>query len=166
VKMPVTVSWYASTAVTTLMFEDETRENYFSSRMYYSHQLLIGRKFNENLTLQLLPTFIHRNLTKNELEKNDVYALGVAARQKLTKRLSINVEYFYLLPDQVDEKYKNSLSIGFDIETGGHVFQLHFTNSTSMIDRGYITETVGDWMDGDIHFGFNVSRVFTIKKKK
>ena len=165
-KMPVTLSWHASTAVTTLKFPDETRENYFSSRMSYSHQLLIGRKFNENFTLQLMPTFVHRNLTKNETEKNDVYALGVAGRQKLTKRLAINAEYFYLLPDQVDPKYRNSLSIGFDIETGGHVFQLHFTNSTSMIDRGFVTETTGDWLNGDIHFGFNVSRVFTIKKNK
>jgi hypothetical protein len=164
--MPVTLSWFSSAAVTTLKFQDQERENYFSSRMYYTHQLLLGRKFSDNLTLQLMPTFVHRNLTKNEGEKNDVLAMGAALRQKLTKRISINVEYFYLLPDQVDDQYKNSLSIGFDIETGGHVFQLHFTNSTSMIERGYITETVGDWMNGDIHFGFNVSRVFTIKGKK
>jgi hypothetical protein len=166
VNMPVTLSWYSSMAVTTLKFPDETRENYFSSRMSYTHQLLVGRKFSENFTLQLMPTLVHRNLTKNEDEKNDVYAIGIAARQKLTKRLAINVEYFYLLPDQVNEMYENSLSIGFDIETGGHVFQLHFTNSTSMIDRGFITETVGSWLDGDVHFGFNISRVFTIKKNK
>jgi hypothetical protein len=166
VNMPVTLSWYSSMAVTTLKFPDETRENYFSSRMSYTHQLLVGRKFSENFTLQLMPTLVHRNMTKNEDEKNDVYAIGIAARQKLTKRLAINVEYFYLLPDQVNEMYENSLSIGFDIETGGHVFQLHFTNSTSMIDRGFITETVGSWLDGDVHFGFNISRVFTIKKNK
>ena len=164
-KMPLTLSWYASTAVTTEKFREQDRPNYFSSRMYYTHQLLMGRKFSESFTMQLMPTFVHRNLTKNEDEKNDVYAFGAAARQKLTKRLAINVEYYYLLPDQVADKYKNSLSIGFDIETGGHVFQLHFTNSTSMIDRGFVTETTGDWLDGDVHFGFNVSRVFTIKKK-
>jgi hypothetical protein len=166
VNMPITLSWYASTALTTMKFTDTTRENYFSSRMYYTHQLLIGRKFSEGFTLQLMPTFVHRNLAKNENEKNDVYALGMAARQKLTKRLAINVEYIYLLPDQVSDKYKNSFSIGFDIETGGHVFQLHFTNSTSMIERGYVTETIGDWLNGDVHFGFNVSRVFTIQKNK
>ena len=164
--MPVTVSWHASSAITTLKFQDPARENYFSSRLYYTHQLLIGRKFSESFTFQLMPTFVHRNLVKNENEKNDVYAIGAALRQKLTKRLAINAEYFYLLPDQVDPQYKNSLSIGFDIETGGHVFQLHFTNSTSMIESGYITETVGDWMNGDIHFGFNVSRVFTIREPK
>ena len=166
VTMPITLSWFASTAITTMKWQQPERENYFSSRMYYTHQLLIGRKFSDNFTLQLMPTFVHRNIVKNKNEKNDVYALGVAARQKLTKRVAINVEYIYLLPDQVDDRYRNSLSIGFDIETGGHVFQLHFTNSTSMIERGYVTETVGNWLDGDIHFGFNVSRVFTVKKKQ
>ena len=116
--------------------------------------------------MQIMPTLVHRNLTSTASEKNDVYALGVAARQKLTKRLAINVEYIYVFPDQIGDQYKNSFSIGFDIETGGHVFQLHFTNSTSMIERGFITETVGDWLDGDIHFGFNVSRVFTVSKKQ
>jgi hypothetical protein len=56
------------------------------------------------------------------------------------------------------------LSIGFDIETGGHVFQLHFTNSTGMTERAFITNTTGDWGNGDIHFGFNISRLFTLKK--
>lgn len=164
VSMPITLSWFGSTAITTMKWQQPQRENYFSSRMYYTHQLLIGRKFSESFSLQFMPTFVHRNIVKTDVEKNDVYAIGAAARQKLTKRLAINVEYFYVLPDQIDERFRNSLSIGFDIETGGHVFQLHFTNSTSMIERGYITETVGNWLDGDIHFGFNVSRVFTVRK--
>jgi len=166
VTMPVTVSWLATTAVTTLHSANPEHEDYFRSRLSYTHQLLIGRKFSENFSLQLMPTFVHRNLTSTATEKNDVYAIGVAARQKLSKRVAINVEYIYLLPDQVSDQFHNSLSIGFDVETGGHVFQLHFTNSTSMIERGYITETVGDWLDGDIHFGFNVSRVFTVSKKQ
>jgi hypothetical protein len=166
VNMPLTLSWFASTAITTLKWQEPERENYFTSRMYYTQQLLIGRKFSEAFTLQFMPTYIHRNIVKNENEKNDVIAIGAAARQKLSKRVAINVEYFYLVPDQVDPRYKNSLSIGFDIETGGHVFQLHFTNSTSMIERGFVTETVGDWLDGDVHFGFNVSRVFTVRKEK
>lgn len=164
--VPITLSLFGSAAITTLKWQQPERENYFSSRMSYTNQLIIGRKFSESFSIQLMPTMIHRNIVKNVGEKNDVYAMGVAARQKLTKRLAVNVEYYYLLPDQVDARYKNSLSLGFDIETGGHVFQLHFTNSTSMIERGFITETVGDWANGDIHFGFNVSRVFTISKDK
>ncbi|MFZ1558393.1 MAG: DUF5777 family beta-barrel protein, partial [Saprospiraceae bacterium] len=116
--------------------------------------------------LQLSPTMVHRNLIKTNAEKNDVYALGAAGRIKLSKRLALNAEYIYLLPDQVADNITNSLSIGFDIETGGHVFQLHFTNSTSMIEKGFITETTNSWDNGGIHFGFNVSRVFTVKRKK
>lgn len=163
-KMPVTVALFASTAIKTTPWEDPDRENYFSSRLYYTFQAIVGRKFSESFSLQLSPTLVHRNLVRTNAEANDVLALGIAGRQKLTKRLAINAEYIYVLPDQLSEGFRNSFSIGFDIETGGHVFQLHFTNSTSMIEKGYIPETKGNWFDGDIHFGFNVSRVFTLKK--
>ena len=105
---------------------------------------------------------MHRNLVATIEEENDVFALGVAGRIKLSKRTSLTVEYIYVLPGQLAEQYRNSLSIGFDIETGGHVFQLHFTNSTSMIEKGFVTETIGNWADGDIHFGFNISRTFSV----
>lgn len=164
--MPVTLSWFSSSSINTLKWQDTTRVNYFTSRLSYTHQLILGRKFSESTSLQIMPTLVHRNIVKNLDEKNDVFALGIAGRQKLTKRMAINAEYFYLLPGQVDSKYQHSLSLGLDLETGGHVFQLHFTNSTSMIERGFVTETVGNWLKGDIHFGFNVSRVFTIKRKK
>jgi hypothetical protein len=160
--MPITASLFASTAIKTVEFQDPDRENYFSSRLYYTFQALIGRKFNESLSLQISPTLIHRNLVRTVTEANDVYSMGIGGRLKLNKRTSLNLEYIYVLPNQLAPGYRNSLSIGFDIETGGHVFQLHFTNSTSMIEKGFINETVGNWFDGDIHFGFNVSRVFTI----
>ena len=54
------------------------------------------------------------------------------------------------------------MSLGFDIETGGHVFQLHLSNSSAMIDPEFITKTNGEWLNGDVYFGFNISRVFTI----
>lgn len=165
-KMPITAALLLTSAVQTLKWANPERENYFSSRMYYTSQLIIGRKFSESFSLQLSPTMVHRNLIKTNAEKNDVYALGAAGRIKLSKRLALNAEYIYLLPDQVADNITNSLSIGFDIETGGHVFQLHFTNSTSMIEKGFITETTNSWDNGGIHFGFNVSRVFTVKRKK
>ncbi|MCC6725863.1 MAG: hypothetical protein IT258_15245 [Saprospiraceae bacterium] len=162
--MPITASVLAIAAMKTIPWADPDRKNYMSSRMYYTFQLLLGRKFSEQFSLQLSPTVLHRNLVRTKTEKNDVLALGLAIRQKLTKRIAINAEYIYVLPDQLADGYKNSLSIGFDIETGGHVFQLHFTNSTSMIEKGFIGETIGDWRNGGVHFGFNVSRVFTVKK--
>lgn len=165
--MPLSAAFLATAAVKTTPFSDPDRENYFSHRLSYVFQVILGRKFSERFSLQLSPTMVHRNLiTNSQLEKNDVYALGAAGRIKLNKRIAINAEYIYVAPDQILDKYKNSLSLGFDIETGGHVFQLHFTNSTSMIEKGFITETTGSWLDGDIHFGFNVSRVFTFKKPK
>lgn len=160
--MPVTASLLASTAITTVEFQNPDRVNYFTSRMFFTFQALIGRKFNNSLSLQLSPSMVHRNLVKMNTEANDVYSLGIGGRIKLNKRTSFNAEYIYVLPDQLAPGYKNSFSVGFDIETGGHVFQLHFTNSTSMIEKGFITESTGNWFDGDIHFGFNVSRVFTI----
>ena len=160
--MPVTASFLATTAIKTIPFQNPDRENYFSSRMYYTFQVLIGRKFSESISVQLSPTVVHRNLVRTSSEANDVYSLGAGGRLKLTKRTSLNLEYVYVLPNQLAPGYRNSFSVGFDIETGGHVFQLHFTNSTSMIEKGYIAETVGNWLNGDVHFGFNVSRVFTV----
>lgn len=164
--MPITMTWFSSIVCNSIKWQYPERENYFSSRLYYSHQLLIGSKINNDLSLQMSPTLIHRNMVATEEDKNDVYAVGALGRYKLTQRLSINAEYFYVLPNQIGSEFTNSASIGVDIETGGHVFQLHFTNSTAMTEPGFITETVGIWKEGDIHFGFNVSRVFTIVRKK
>ena len=163
---PISAALFASTAIMTLKWQDPDRENFFSSRLYYTYQLILGRKFSEGFSLQLSPTVVHRNLIATSTEKNDVIALGVGGRIKLSKRVTLNAEYIYVAPDQLAPKYRNSFSVGFDIETGGHVFQLHFTNSTSMIEKGFVTETVGNWGDGGIHFGFNISRVFTIVRPK
>jgi len=164
--MPITAAAFTSIAITTLRWTNPDRENLFSSRLYYTFQLILGRKITKGFTFQLSPTLVHRNLVETKAEHNDVFALGAATRIKLSKRVSLNLEYIYVFPDQLAPVYRNSFSIGFDIETGGHVFQLHFTNSTSMIEKGFVAETVGEWSNGDIHFGFNVSRVFKLIKPK
>ena len=163
-KMPLTAALFASTAIKTVKWQNPDRKNYFSSRMYYTYQLILGRKFSDRFSLQLSPTLVHRNLVRTKIEKNDVYALGFASRYKITQRMAINVEYIYVLGNQLAPGYRNSLSLGLDIETGGHVFQLHFTNSTSMIEKGFVTETIGKWGEGGVHFGFNISRVFTLRE--
>jgi hypothetical protein len=162
--MPITLSYVPTVALKTLKFEDPTRENYFTSRLFFTHQLIIGRKFSENTSLQLMPTYTHRNLVQLAAESNDLLAIGIGGRQKLSKRVSLNFEYYYQIPDYKLLNTTNSLSVGFDIETGGHVFQLHFTNSQGMSERTFISETTGDWGKGDVYFGFNISRVFTIGK--
>jgi hypothetical protein len=163
VNMPVTMSYFASTSINTLKWADPNRKNYFTSRLSYVHQLIVGRKLNGTTSVQITPSFVHRNLIKNNTVKNDVFAIGFGGRQKLNSRISLNAEYFYVLPNQISPEFKNSLSVGFDIETGGHVFQLQFTNSTPQIEKGFIAETTGDWLKKGIHFGFNLSRVFTVK---
>lgn len=165
-KMPFTISYVPTIALKTLKYEDPDRKNYYTSRLYFSHQLLIGRKFSEGTSLQLMPTYIHRNLVKYAAESNDLFAIGIGGRQKITRRVSINAEYYYQLPGYRLNGTSNSLSLGFDIETGGHVFQLHFTNSRGMNERTFISETTGLWEKGDIYFGFNISRVFTLSRKK
>lgn len=167
-KMPLSVLWYSGITTNTVASRTnkDVEEFKFKHSLVYTHQLIIGSKISKATSIQLTPTFVHRNLVATTAEKNNVLILGIAGRQKITKRIAINAEYFYILPDQVASNISNSFSIGFDIETGGHVFQLHFTNSEFMSDNGFLTNTIGTWGDGDIHFGFNVSRVFTVKKPK
>ena len=159
---PITVSAVGSMMYKSLKFEDPARENYLSSNLFYAGQVLLGRKFSESLSIQLMPTIIHYNLVKGSSDPNDIFALGAGGRIKLGKRVSMNAEYYYQLPGYKLPETVNSLAIGFDIETGGHVFQLHFTNSTGMTERTFISETTGRFFEGDIHFGFTISRVFTI----
>jgi hypothetical protein len=165
-KMPVTVSATGSIMYKSIAFDDPTRINYTTSNLFYSSQILIGRKFSEGFSFQLAPTLIHYNLVPEATDSNDIFALGAGGRLKLTKRVSINAEYYWQLPSQQFADTYNSLAIGFDIETGGHVFQLNFTNSTGMTERSFISETTGNFFKGDIHFGFTISRVFTIVKPK
>lgn len=170
---PISLSAVSTIMLKTLKWEDPKKQNFYTSRLSFAHQLIIARKFSDRLSLQLMPSYVHNNLASTVTEPNDMYALGVGGRIKFSKRISFNVEYYHILPLSFveGENYRiagtqNSLAVGFDIETGGHVFQLHFTNSTGMTEKTFITETTGDFFKGDIHFGFNISRVFTIKNKK
>lgn len=165
-KMPITLSWLSTMTINTLRWAYPERVNFSTSRYAYAHQLIVGRKFSEGFTLQLMPSVVHRNLVATADDAHDIFAMGAGGRLKLTKRIALNAEYYYAHPNQLDAGRRNSLSVGFDIETGGHVFQLHFSNSTHMVEKGFITETTGNWLDGDIHFGFNISRVFTVHRPK
>lgn len=138
----------------------------FTDRATFVFQLILARKFSNQLSIQLSPTLIHRNLVATASEKNTVPALGIGGRFKLSNRVSLNLEYTPVLNNFIAERFVNSFSVGFDIETGGHVFQLHFTNAIAMMEKGYFTETYDSWKDGGVRFGFNIARVFTLKKPK
>jgi lipopolysaccharide assembly outer membrane protein LptD (OstA) len=159
---PISITSYNAVFANSIRWANPERANLFSSRLSYAHQIMIARKFNSSLSLQLTPSLIHRNLVDKKDINNDYVALGIGGRYKLTKRVSLNAEYFYQFK-RLNELFENSLSIGFDIETGGHVFQLHVTNSQGMFERAFIGETTGKWSAGDLYFGFNISRVFGLK---
>ena len=161
-EMPLTLSLFTAAAIRTDPWEINGAEVPVQSRLNYTFQLIAGRKFSDFFSLQLSPTLVHRNLVPNDEIAHDVIALGSGARFRLSRRVTLNLEYHYVFPDQLEEGFRNSASVGLDIETGGHVFQLHFTNSTAMIEHGFITQTTGDWAGGGVHFGFNIARVFTI----
>lgn len=137
---------------------------YSTDKIAYAHQLLIARKFNDYFSLQITPTVVHYNLVESSKMPNDFKSLGISMRQRISKRVNITGEYFYRI-DKI-EGYHDPLTFGLDIETGGHVFQLHVTNSTGMTERTFINETSGSWSNKDIRFGFNLVRAFTLKKPK
>ena len=160
--MPVSVTLLASSALMTLKFTDGS-ERTTPSRVAYTYQALIARKVSPGLSVQFMPTLIHRNYVATAAEKNDVYAVGAGLRQKLTKRLALTADYFYLTPGNTADNFRNALGVGVDIETGGHVFQLHLTNAQGMIESQFVPQTSGDFFKGDIYFGFTVARNFTVK---
>ena len=159
---PVTIVANFAAYVKQWQYTDNQLDNFlFTNQLSFAHQLLIASKINRDLTLQISPTLIHYNLVETLDEPNDKYSLGLGGRYKITKRISVNAEYFHQLNDKINN---NVLSFGFDIETGGHVFQLHLSNSSAMIVPAFVTKATGNWLDGDIYFGFNISRVFTLNK--
>ena len=162
--IPLSISYVGTSIYKSLKDLSLAYQPYTSDKFSFAHQILIARKFNDQFSLQITPTLLHYNIVENKTIPNDFYSLGIGFRQKISKRVNITTEYFYRY-NKLDGYY-DPLSVGVDIETGGHVFQLHVSNSTGMTERTFINETAGSWAKGDLRFGFNISRVFTLKKPK
>ena len=158
--IPLSLSILGVSNITSAKWTNPDRDYLFSHRLSYTVQLLAARKFNNSISIQLMPTYIHRNLVEGNADENDVFAVGIGGRIKITNRFAFTYEYHYTLPGSTADNFINPLSAGFDIETGGHVFQLFFTNADAMYDAGFIPETTNDWSEGKIRFGFNISRLF------
>jgi hypothetical protein len=170
--MPFGIVYYTTINYSTLKWNDDLPHNE-SDRFSYTHEVILARKFNKNLSLQLVPSFVHFNLVEDRETPNDSFVLGIGGRYKVSNRVAITAEYglqlndnFYYDSDGAKTGYNDALSIGVDIETGGHVFQLHATNSRGLADPQWMARTPGSWGNGDIYLGFNISRVFTLKKPK
>ncbi len=169
---PFTLVGYHLATVNTALDEDLFAKLEFGDRLTYTTQVLLSRKISDNFSVLLAPTYIHENLATRSTvvsesetvsvfdEENDQFAVGVGGRYKLAKRWSVNVDYGIHLNRNNNSNFRNPLSIGVDLETGGHVFQMHFTNAQGMFEEAFLVQAQGDWGDGDFFFGFNLSRVF------
>lgn len=157
---PFSVSLFGSVAVKTIKDYDPSDKRTFAESLSYVGQVLIARKVSSSFSYQFTPTYIHRNTVLIDADPHDIFALGVGGRIKLSKRVSLNSEYYYAFDESRSINARNSLAFGVDIETGGHVFQLILSNAITMIEKSFIAETTGNFFGGDIHFGFNISRTF------
>jgi hypothetical protein len=165
--VPITVTAFGSAAYQTSPRKEDVPEGFENTdRLAYTGQLLIARKFTSSFSLQLMPTIVHKNFVADNTGANDQVAIGVGGRIKVSRSVSLNAEYYYRVNPDAATPYKDALGFAIDIETGGHVFQIVLTNTRGMIERAFITETDGDFFDGDIHLGFNVTRAFQLKKRK
>ncbi|MGC4041651.1 MAG: DUF5777 family beta-barrel protein [Flavobacterium sp.] len=157
---PVAIAAFTSVAFNNALKESLYPKMKFEDRMIYVAQLLVSRKINSKLSLEVAPTFFHENFVIDDNQDNSQYAIGMGGRYKFAKRWSVNVDYAAHLNRSSTSPYKNPLSIGVDLDTGGHVFQMHFSSSQGMHEAGFLGNTTGDWTKGDIFFGFNLLRVF------
>ncbi|APZ47848.1 hypothetical protein BW723_16795 [Polaribacter reichenbachii] len=157
---PVAISLFGSIAVKTIKDYDPADKRSFAESLSYVGQVLVARKFNESFSFQITPTYIHRNTVKIGADPHDIFAVGFGGRLKLSKRVSLNSEYYYAFDESESINARNSLAFGVDIETGGHIFQLILSNAITMIEKSFIAENTGNFFGGDIHFGFNISRTF------
>ncbi len=157
---PVAIVGFSSIAFNNTLKESNYPKLQFEDRITYVNQLLISRKFSKNLSLELAPTYLHENFVVDDNQDNSQFLIGMGGRYKLAKRWSLNVDYAAHLNRSATSPFHDALSVGVDLETGGHVFQMHFTNSQGIHEAGFLGNTPGRWQKGDIFFGFNLLRVF------
>ncbi len=136
-----------------------------ADRTAYYIQLLIGRKCNSRFSFQFSPILVHTNMPLNAADDQKIFGWGGGGRYKFSRRMAFTFDYHHPV-GKLDSIYTSPLSMGVDIETGGHVFQLQFSNATGMNERAYLTQTTGRFFKGNIRFGFNLSRMFKTGKRK
>jgi hypothetical protein len=166
--MPISVTLFSGMYYTNLqgaatIINGQDKYAKLSSRFSFAQQIMIARKFTERLSLQVSPTMVHYNLVDNINDQNDTYAIGFLGRYKFSKRSAITFEWMPRLNEFSSTKtYYNTFGVGLDIETGGHVFQIHLTNSLGLTENQFVPKTADQWKDGGIRLGFNISRMFSL----
>ena len=162
-KMPISLAYCPELCYTTEKRPDDDPYNATKIRLAYNHQLFIARKFSKDFSLQLMPTLIHRNLVE-ENNDNDLYSIGLGGRYKFTNWVALTGEYYYIINKDIVglEKSTDSWSLGIDIDTGGHVFQLLVTNSAYLTPNQFLALSRGKLTEGNLHIGFNLMRYFSL----
>jgi hypothetical protein len=165
--MPLSVTAMVDMGIKSGKFSTPDRKNYFSSRLYYTYQLIIGGYYWNRLGVQIAPTLIHRNLVPTTRDHNDVYALGFGGRVRISNVVALSAEYYYVIPGQIRSQVsgsviRNNFSVGVEINTGKHVFQIFITNAKGSNEKQFITENTENWLDKGIHIGFNLTRLFSV----
>ena len=167
--MPISVTLFSGMFYTSIIDPNKSitgidRYQYQSNRLSYCHEIIIARKFNSVFSFQIAPTFVHYNIVDEASDKNDIYALSFATRFRFTKRAAVTLEYGYRINKYSSQPFYDPVGIGFDLETGGHVFQMFFTNSVGMIEPQFIAHTSSKWQHLGVKLGFNISRMFSLAK--
>ena len=163
--MPMTVTLFAGMYRNALKNQIVNGFDYFeheSSRLSYNFQILIGRKFSPSFSFQVATWYVHYNMVTAIPDKNDMYGISGLFRFKFSARSAITAEYPYRMNKDTNAKNYDSMGIGYEIENGGHVFQVHLTNSFGLDENQFLPFTDSKWNDAGIRLGFNVSRVFTL----
>jgi hypothetical protein len=168
--MPISVNYFGNIGINTLEFADKTRNNFFTSRLSFVNQLIITRKFNDYVSVAITPTMVHQNLVETKAQSHDIYAVGLGASVKISRSTRFNFEYIPRLNARDEKKldgtqYYDAFAFGLDVETGGHVFQLHFTNGAGLIEQQFISQNANKLSLNTLRFGFNLSRVFSLEKE-
>lgn len=163
---PVSLVWFNSLAIRGQEWPNDGLDHPFDHRMAYTAQFLAARKLGDKLSLQLMPSWVHRNYVATPEESNDVFSLGAAGRFKLTKNITTSIEYYYVPNGMQPDGFYDSFTFAIDFNTKGHVFQINIGNATGMTEKFFITENRGSWANGDVGLGFNISRDFKIGGKK
>ena len=159
-KLPFNSSLYASYNYNSSLNEDIYPNLNNSNRNFFFGQLLLSKSFSDKISLQLSPSYAKKGFTETIFEQEDNLILGVASSYRISNRLAFNIEYSANLDRPEISPFSDVLSFGIDIETGGHVFQLLFSNTQTIDDVSVMTDAEGSWKDGEIYFGFNILRVF------
>lgn len=163
--MPVTLTLFASAAYLGLK-NPQLNELSTTDKMAYTTQVLLARKLSDRVSLQVSPSYLYRATVDQDAAVNNLMSLGMGGRFKVTKSMAVVLEYYLRMNEKSNSPYNDAIGVNIEFETGGHVFQLVFTNTLGMVERQFMAESAGDFFDGDIHFGFNITRAFQLGRKK